>query len=180
MSSSQASPEAVMDESHHAWAEFVQGSPERARMLFSRQDDVSLGNPFGPFVRGWDNVRTTMDRAATVYRDGEVVGFETVSMYSAGELACYVENERYRAKIGGEPERSLVALRVTTVLRREQGCWKSVHRHADPITTARSAKWSSGSRVSSRSHFSRRQRCADACLESSGRCAQTPISGVRW
>ena len=30
---------------------------------------------------------------------------------------------------------SSVALRVTTVLRREDGGWKIVHRPADPITT---------------------------------------------
>lgn len=140
MSSVHASPQAAMEESHRAWAEFVNGRSERAKALFSKQHDVSLGNPFGPFVRGWENAQATMDRAAAVYKDGEVVGFETVSAYSAGELACYVENERYRARIGGDPERSLVALRVTTVLRREAEGWKIVHRHADPITTTRPAK----------------------------------------
>jgi ketosteroid isomerase-like protein len=33
-----------------------------------------------------------------------------------------------------------VAIRVTTVFRRENGAWKVVHRHADPITTARPAE----------------------------------------
>ena len=140
MSSLHASPQAVIEESHRAWAEFVKGRSGRARALFSKQDDVSLGNPFGPFVRGWHNVQQTMDRAATAFRDGEVVGFETVSRHLTGELACYVENERYRATIGGEAELSHVSLRVTTVLRREEEGWKIVHRHADPITTARPAK----------------------------------------
>jgi ketosteroid isomerase-like protein len=30
-----------------------------------------------------------------------------------------------------------ISLRVTTVFRREDGVWKIVHRHADPITDAR-------------------------------------------
>jgi ketosteroid isomerase-like protein len=140
MSSVQVGAQAVMEESHRAWAEFVKGSAERAKALFSTKDDVTLGNPFGPFVRGWKEAEATIDRAATVYRDGEVVGFETVSTYSAEDLACYVENERYRAKIGGGSELSLVALRVTTVLRREDDGWRIVHRHADPITTPRPAK----------------------------------------
>jgi hypothetical protein len=32
-----------------------------------------------------------------------------------------------------------LALRVTSLFRFERGVWKLVHRHADPITTPRSA-----------------------------------------
>lgn len=140
MTSQLAGPQAVMEESHRAWAEFVRGSSERAKALFSRQDDVSLGNPFGPFVRGWNDAEAKIDRAATLFREGEVVGFETISTYLSDELACYVETERYRAKIAGGSEISSVALRVTTVLRQEGDAWKIVHRHADPITTQRPAE----------------------------------------
>lgn len=140
MTSQLAGPETVMEESHRAWAEFVRGSSERAKALFSRQDDVSLGNPFGPFVRGWKDAEATIDRAATLFREGEVVGFERISTYLSDELACYVETERYRAKIGGTSEISPVALRVTTLLRQESDAWKIVHRHADPITTQRPAE----------------------------------------
>ena len=140
MSNGQSGPKAVIDASHRALAEFVKGNSEPAKALFSHQDDVCLGNPFGPFVRGRQAVEATADRAAAHYRDGEVIGFETVCSYSVGDLACYVEVERYRARIGGGSEFSLVALRVTTVLRREDEGWRIVHRHADPITTDRSAE----------------------------------------
>jgi ketosteroid isomerase-like protein len=63
------------------------------------------------------------------------VGFDRVAAYETAELACVVEVERFQAKVGGSEESVSVGLRVTNVFRRENGDWKLVHRHADPITT---------------------------------------------
>ena len=76
-----------------------------------------------------------MDRAAARWSEGEVIGFENIIGYVSGDLGYIVEIERFRGKIGGSQEAGPVALRVTSVLRREDGEWKFVHRHADPITT---------------------------------------------
>ena len=137
MTTSDGGADSVLERSHAAWGEFVKGDPEAAKELFSRKDDVSLGNPFGPFVRGWKNVEHVMERAAQIWREGEVRGFELISRYETDELVCFVEVERYTGKIGGATEVAPVELRVTTVLRKEDDGWKIVHRHADPITSAR-------------------------------------------
>lgn len=50
--------------------------------LYSDGEDVTLGNPFGPFVRGKEAVRGAGERAASRYRDGQVVGFERVARTS--------------------------------------------------------------------------------------------------
>jgi ketosteroid isomerase-like protein len=50
-----------------------------------------------------------------------------------------VEIERAKAKIGGREEITPLALRATMIFRPEEGEWKIVHRHADPITTAQPA-----------------------------------------
>ena len=127
----------ALDQYHRAAGEFVKGNPEPYKAAFSHRDDVTLGNPFGPFARGWDQVAATMDRAAANYRDGEMTGFESLAGLVTPELAYIVEVERIRAKIGDNSKLVDVALRATSVLRREEGVWKVVHRHADPITTAR-------------------------------------------
>lgn len=132
--------DAVVEQSHEALAEFVTGNPEPLKMAYSQQDDVSLANPFGPPVRGWKQAAETMERAASHYRDGEVVAFDQVAKYTTPDLAYIVEVERYRAKIAGSEEMISVALRVTSIFRPEEGTWKIVHRHADPITTARPAE----------------------------------------
>jgi ketosteroid isomerase-like protein len=129
----------VVDQYHRALAAFFTGDPEPTKELYSRADDVSLANPFGPPVRGWSQAAETMTRAATHYRDGTAVGFDRMSEYSTPTLAYIVEMERYAVKIGLSDELAPVTLRVTTIFRPEAGTWKIVHRHADPIASSRPA-----------------------------------------
>ncbi|HYV01674.1 MAG TPA: hypothetical protein VEM93_04970 [Actinomycetota bacterium] len=109
------------EQNHLALAEFVKGDPEPLKMMYSHRDDVSIANPFGPPARGWEQAAATMERAAMLYRDGEVVDFETVATNVTPELAYIVEVERYRAKVGGREEVVPVALRVTSIFRPEEG-----------------------------------------------------------
>jgi ketosteroid isomerase-like protein len=129
-----------IERSHLALGEIVNGNPEPLKEIYSHRQDVSLANPFGPPVRGWDEAARTMERAASNYRDGESVGFENVAKYVTSELAYIVEVERYRTKVGGSEDISPVTLRVTSILRPEDGTWKIMHRHADPITTPQPAE----------------------------------------
>lgn len=126
-----------IDSYHRGMDEFMRGSCEGVKPLFSQGDDVTLGNPFGPVVRGWTKVVEAMERAAMNYRDGGALGFDTISKLATTELGYLVEVERLRARVGTREEASDLALRVTTILRPEEGEWKIVHRHADPITTVR-------------------------------------------
>jgi ketosteroid isomerase-like protein len=126
-----------LEEYHRAGREITNGNPEVYKSLYSRRDDVTLANPFGPPVRGWSEVSATLDRAAQNYRDGEAVGFENVSTVIGADLAYTVEVESYRARVGGAETMAPVAIRVTTVFRRGDGTWKVAHRHADPITAPR-------------------------------------------
>ncbi len=119
---------------------FLKGDPEPALRLFSHRDDVTLANPFGPPVRGWDEVEEVIEHAASQARDGEMTGFETVAKYVTPELAYVVHIERAKAKIGGREDVAPLALRATMIFRPEDGTWKIVHRHADPITTAQPAE----------------------------------------
>src|SRR5437588_9641629 len=93
--------DAVIERCHVALGEIVTGNSEPWGELFSHRDDVTLGNPFGPFVRGWQAVIETAAGAASRYREGEIVGFEPVARHITADLACIVEVERFRAKVGG-------------------------------------------------------------------------------
>jgi ketosteroid isomerase-like protein len=125
----------LIEQFHLASDEFLKGNPEPVNKLWSRREDVTLANPFGPPVRGWDEVAKVGDRAASQVRDGELVSVEIVEKLVTSELAYVVEIERPKAKIGGSEDITPFALRVTMIFRPEEGTWKIVHRHADPITT---------------------------------------------
>ncbi len=120
--------------------EFLKGNPEPVKKLWSRREDVTLANPYGPPVRGWEQVARTIEHASSLRSDGEFVDFEIIAKYVTPELAYVVQIERAEAKVGGGEEITPYALRTTMIFRPEDGEWKVVHRHADPITTAQPAE----------------------------------------
>jgi ketosteroid isomerase-like protein len=128
----------LMEQIHLASGEFLKGNPEHTKKLFSHREDVTLANPLGPPAHGWDEVAATMEHASSLCRDGEFVGSEIVAKYVTPELAYVVE--RAKAKVGGREEITPWALRATMIFRPEDGTWKIVHRHTDPITTEQRAE----------------------------------------
>ncbi len=129
----------VVERYHRAADEFSRGNPDPVKDFYSARDDVAIANPFFPLTRGREQVVARLERSVQNFRDGEV-GFEKVVEWVSDELACLVELEEWRTKVGGREDITPFTLRVTTLFRAEGGEWKVVHRHADPITTARPAE----------------------------------------
>ncbi len=125
----------VIDQYHAAADEFARGDPQPIKRLYSHEDDVVLANPFGPPKRGWKLVSEALDFASSRFRDGEMKKFEAISSYEGSEIATILEIEEWKAKVSGRQNIDKFVIRVTTTFRRENGEWKIVHRHADPITT---------------------------------------------
>lgn len=115
--------------------EFVKGNPDPFKTLWSHREDVVLANPFGPAVRGWEAASAAIDYASSRLSDGEFSGFDRIASYVTTELATIFEVEHGKLRVGGGRVTAF-DLRVTTTFRREDGAWKVVHRHADPISTA--------------------------------------------
>lgn len=128
--------EQVIEQYHRAADEFARGDTEPVKALFTNREDVTLANPFGPPVRGWDQVSEALDYASSRFRDGQVTSFESVARYVAADLVSMLEVERWQAKVGERDDVTPFVLRVTSTFRREDDSWKLVHRHADPIATA--------------------------------------------
>jgi ketosteroid isomerase-like protein len=133
----------TIEEFRKALRVYVKGDADPAMSFFSTRDDVTLANPLGPPLRGPAAVRTGAIEGAASFREGGPVRFaevssrfEEVSRYATSELGYIVQLERHEGRLVNGAE-TVIALRVTLIFRREEGRWRIVHRHADPITTAR-------------------------------------------
>ena len=120
---------------HKSVDQFSRGNSQPIKLLYSHKDDVFLANPFGLVVVGWNKVSEALDFASSKFSDGEVTKFELITKYESAELFIVFEVEKWKARVGERKELSSFDLRVTTAFRKEEGNWKVVHRHADPIAT---------------------------------------------
>ena len=120
----------VLEQFKLARNEFLKRNPEPNKMIFSHREDATLLNPLGSLDHGWEQVAATMESVASQASDGEVTSFDVLEKYVTPELACVVWVERSKAKVVGKDTEPF-DLRVTMILRPEEGTWKVAHRHAD-------------------------------------------------
>ena len=85
-----------------------------------------------------EQVEKRYEWAAARFEGGEV-HFEDISLVVTPELAYSVAIERSQVRLAGIEGVVPMALRVTTIYRLEDGHWKMVHRHADPLLTTQGA-----------------------------------------
>lgn len=123
---------------HESVAAFIAGDPAMQKPLWSRGDDVTLANPLGPPVKGFERMWQHAEAASALVSEGEDYTFDPISVVETADLAYEVGIERNRVRVGNAPRKVPISLRVTTIFRREDGDWKIVHRHADSITDERS------------------------------------------
>ena len=126
----------VIDQYHKAVNAFLGGNAEPAKLMYSHREDVTLATPFGGITVGWKNVSEAIDNQVTLFKEGSQISTELIAKYESAELATIMVMEHSQTKFGGREEMSPIDLRVTTTFRLEDGEWKLVSRHADPIISS--------------------------------------------
>lgn len=118
---------------------FINGDPGPWKANVSQRDDVTLMGGWGIVARGWQDASARYDWAARRFVESDaVVQVEYVSTVVSGDLAYTVTIERSTVRLADAPAPAPMTLRVTHAFRKEDGRWKLLHRHADPLveTTA--------------------------------------------
>jgi len=104
------------------------------RDKLSEREDVTVLGAYGSYVTGREDVQARFTRTAAGYAGGGGHStHETVASWMDSDLACIVTVERHDTRLDGKP--AAFRYRVTHVFRREDGDWKMVLRHADPLVT---------------------------------------------
>lgn len=117
---------------------FVNGDAGPYHQLFAHSADVSVFGPFGgPPGVGWDLLKNITGGIARQFASG-TSRIEPLLSYESGDLFVSVHIEHQDVVFAGQDGQHPWSLRVTQVYRRDNGAWRVVHRHADPMTVRRS------------------------------------------
>ena len=120
---------------HEALNAMLKGDAGPMAAVWSHADDVTYMGPDGTIRVGWQEVRASWQAQAAMRLGGEVRG-EATRVTLGRDLAAthgYVRGHNFDA--GGT--RHEVSIRETNLFRREDGAWKMVGCHADPLPILR-------------------------------------------
>lgn len=113
---------------------FVNGDARAWKQHASQREDVTIMGAWGAYEKGWNEVAPRYDWAAARFRNsGAVPTFDYLASGASGDLAYTVTIERSEVRVVGQDTPASMPLRVTHIFRKEDGQWKLIHRHADPL-----------------------------------------------
>ncbi|CRK61400.1 Ketosteroid isomerase-like protein [Alloactinosynnema sp. L-07] len=108
-----------------------EGDVEPRLAIWSRNDPVTLFGAAVPVRSGWPEVSRTFHWVASRFSESVDYRFEVVAAGASGDLAYTIGFEHNTVRVNGEM--TTYTLRATHVYRREDGEWRIVHRHGDPV-----------------------------------------------
>ncbi|HJQ43884.1 MAG TPA: nuclear transport factor 2 family protein [Jatrophihabitantaceae bacterium] len=131
MSNTEQFLDEMMPRIHAAETAIHNGDAGPRFAMWSHTDPVTVfGAAFSPI--GWAEVAPMFERIASDFSNCASCEWEVVAADVGEEFAYLLAIERTTVSIRNSEPASYV-LRSTTIFRRENGEWKIVHRHADPV-----------------------------------------------
>ena len=109
----------------------VQGNSAPFLEVWSHAEDVAILGALGSYAQGWDNVRTHL-LGASRSLDWTDLSVERLLTTASGGLAVTVVLEHMTRNVEGQPGSR--TLRTSQAYRRENGKWRLILRHANPVT----------------------------------------------
>ena len=113
---------------------FLNGDAARWKAIASHRDDVTIMGAWGAAEQGWAEASPRYDWAAARFQpSGARVRIQYLAIGEHGDFGYTVAIERSSVRVIGADDPAPMALRVTHLFRKENGAWRMIHRHADPL-----------------------------------------------
>jgi ketosteroid isomerase-like protein len=110
---------------------FHNGDPGPRKALWAHDKPVTF---FGANLTksGWDELEPAFESLASKFTHLGGYEVEILGAGVSGDLGYIVAKEHETTTVGSAAPEAYT-LRATTIFRRENGRWRQVHRHADPV-----------------------------------------------
>ena len=122
----------VLPRQHEAETAIHRGDAGPRKTFWSDKEPVTVLGAVRS-ARNRAELDELFDWLASRFSKGQPAQFEVIAAGASGDLGYIAGYEHTTASVNGAPAASY-DLRVTLVFRRENGEWRAVHRHADPVT----------------------------------------------
>ena len=120
------------DQFFAALNEMFVGNLEPIAQLWSHADDVVYLGPAGKFQVGWDVVREDWEKQAKLNLGGEIHVVQR--QFTLGKDLAVVHHIAEGSNVDPDGNPAAVKIRGTNVYRKEDGDWKLIAHHADPLS----------------------------------------------
>jgi ketosteroid isomerase-like protein len=113
---------------------FINGDATLWNSHVSLAADATIMGGFGGYESGGRAVRERYDWAVKRFRSsGAKMDYTYLTIGVSGDLAYTITLDRGAVHLIDQAAPRPMALRVTTIFRKESGAWKLIHRHEDPL-----------------------------------------------
>ncbi len=124
---------AFMKQREDASNAFVNGEIGPLLDISTQTSPATIFPPNGLCVQSAEEVNAFNTSGARMFDGFSENRFEVMHMAESDGLAYWTGIQRSVVRMKGKPEPVAMDLRITEIFRLEDGEWKLIHRHADPL-----------------------------------------------
>ena len=112
---------------------YVNGDPDPVDKIATHVSPATFFGPSGDYVEGADKVNAVNKKGAESFAPGGENHFDILQTDSDDRIGFLAGIQRTTVTMKGKEKPVSMNLRITELFVRQEGEWKLVHRHADPL-----------------------------------------------